>query len=70
MALVEQAVERGMLICVPIERFSPQLEPLRDNPRLAATEAVMVENINTERQSLGLETIDPLDHCWTRTEEP
>jgi len=57
-----------MLICVPIVRFSPSLEPFRDYPRLATVEAVMVENINIERQALGLEAVDPLTHCWNQAE--
>ena len=64
---LEHAVERGLLMCVPIARFSPLFEPLRDDPRLLAAEAAMVENINTERQTLGLEAIDPISHCWSHT---
>lgn len=54
-------------MCVPIARFSPLFEPLRGDPRLATAEAVMVENINDEREALGLEAIDPLKHCWDQT---
>jgi len=60
---LESAVGRGMLMCVPIARFSPLLEPLRGDPRLAAAEAVMVENINAEREALDLEPIDPVNQC-------
>ena len=67
MTQLEHAVERGMLMCVPIARFSPVFEPLRDDPRLAIAEAAMVANINIEREALGLEAIDSVDHCWNRT---
>ena len=36
-------------------------EPLRDDPRFIAAEAIMVDNINVEREALGLEPVDPLD---------
>jgi len=65
MTQLEHAIGRGMLMCVPIARFSPVFEPLRDNPRLAAAETLMVKNIDDERSALGLEAIDPLNHCWT-----
>ena len=67
MTQLEHAIERGLLMCVPIARFSPLFEPLRGDPRLATAEAVMVENINDEREALGLEVIDPLKHCWDQT---
>jgi tetratricopeptide (TPR) repeat protein len=67
MTQLEYAIERGMLMCVPIVRFSPILEPLRDDPRLATAEAVIIENINDEREALGLDAIDPLNHCWNQT---
>ena len=67
MTQLEHAVERGMLMCVPIARFSPLFEPLRDDPRLITAEAVMIENINTEREALGLDAIDPVNHCWNQT---
>jgi hypothetical protein len=63
-AQLEQAVSRGMLMCVPITRFSTPLEPLRGNPRLAAAEAVMTENIIAEREALDLDPIDPVGLCW------
>ncbi len=63
-ARLEQAVSRGMLMCVPITRFSTLLEPLRGNPRLAAAEAVMTENIIAEREALDLDAIDPVGLCW------
>jgi len=68
MTQLERSVERGMLSCIPIARFSPIFEPLRDDPRLAIVEAVMVENINIERQALGLDAVDPLTHCWNQAE--
>ena len=64
MAQLEKAVRHGMLMCVPITRFSVLLEPLHGDPRLAAAEVVMVENINAEREALSLGAIDLVDHCW------
>jgi len=63
-AQLDQAVSRGMLMCVPITRFSTLLEPLRGNLRLAAAEAVMSENIIAERKALDLDAIDPVGLCW------
>ena len=67
MTQLEYAIERGMQMCVPIARFSSLFEPLRGDPRLTAAEAAMVENINDEREALGMEAIDPLNHCWNQT---
>ena len=67
MTQLEYAIERGMLMCAPIVRFSPIFEPLYGDPRLATAEAVMIENINNERDALGLEAIDPFNHCWNQT---
>jgi hypothetical protein len=39
-------------------------EPLRDDPRMVAVEAVMVNNINVDREALGLEPTDPLNQFW------
>ncbi len=63
-AQLEQAVSHGMLMCVPMTRFSTLLEPLRGNARLAAAEAVMTENIIAEREALDLDAIDPVGLCW------
>ena len=63
-AQLEQAVSQGMLMCVPMTRFSTLLEPLRGNARLAAAEAVMTENIIAEREALDLDAIDPVGLCW------
>jgi len=57
---LEQAVERGWLGIVPIAANQPIFEPLQDNPRFIAVEAMLVENINIQREALGLESIDPL----------
>jgi len=58
---LEQAVERGWLGIVPIAANQPIFEPLQDHPRFIAVEAIMVENINIQREALGLESIDPLN---------
>ena len=60
MTQLEQAISRGMLTYAPIATHTPMFTPLKDDPRFLAAEAVMVENINAERESLGLEPIDPL----------
>jgi TolB-like protein/Tfp pilus assembly protein PilF len=64
---LEHAIDRGMLMCVPIANFSPIFEPLRDDPRLISAEAVMANKINDEREALGLEAVDPHNHCWNQT---
>ena len=58
---LERATERGMMGFTPIAADMPMFEPLSDDPRFVAVEAAMVENINVERESLGLEAIDPLN---------
>jgi tetratricopeptide (TPR) repeat protein len=55
---LEQALEKGWLGFVPIAVAHPVFEPLQDYPRFAAVEAAMVEKINVERESLGLEPVD------------
>ena len=61
MTQLEQAISRGMLTYAPIATQTPMFEPLRDDPRFIAVEAIMVDNINVEREALGLEPVDPLD---------
>ncbi len=58
---LEQAVERGWMGIVPIAANRPIFEPLQDHPRFIAAEAMMVENINIQREALGLEAVDPLN---------
>ena len=50
-----------MLVYAPLATQAPMFEPLRDDPRFVAVEAAMIENINAERQALGLDAIDPLN---------
>lgn len=61
---LEHAIKRGMLMCAPIAAYSPIFEPLHNDPRFAALKTVLVENINVEREILGLEAIDPTDQIW------
>ncbi len=58
---LEHAIERGMKSYAPIAADVPIFEPLRDDPRFVAVETTMVENINAEREALGLDSIDPLN---------
>jgi len=58
---LENAIDRGYRGYAPISRSIPMFQPLRDDPRFVAAEAVMIEKINVERESLGLEAIDPLN---------
>ena len=58
MSQLEQALEKGWLGFVPIAVDHPVFELLQDFPRFAAVEAAMVEKINVERESLGLEPVD------------
>ena len=55
---LEHAIDRGYRGYAPIATTTPMFEPLRDDPRFIAVEAVMVDNINVEREALGLEPID------------
>jgi tetratricopeptide (TPR) repeat protein len=55
---LEHAIDRGYRGYSPIATTTPMFEPLRDDPRFGAVEAVMVDNINVEREALGLEAID------------
>ena len=59
--LLKSAVDRGFQGFAPIATNIPIFEPLRDDPRFIALEAVMIGKINVEREALGLEAIDPLD---------
>ena len=58
---LKSAVDRGFQGFAPIATNIPIFEPLRDDPRFIALEAVMIEKINVEREALRLEAIDPLD---------
>ena len=58
---LEHAIDRGLRFYAPLATAVPMFKPLRDDPRFVAIEAVMVGNINIEREALGLEPIDPLN---------
>ncbi len=58
---LENAIERGFGGYQLFATYTPMFEPLRDDPRFVAVEAVMVDNINVEREALGLEATDPLN---------
>jgi tetratricopeptide (TPR) repeat protein len=58
---LERALERGWRGFAPVAAFVPIFEPISDDPRFIAVETAMVENINIEREALGLEPIDPLN---------
>jgi TolB-like protein len=59
-AQLEHAVDRGFQGYSPMATSIPMFEPLSDDPRFVAAEAHMIEEINVERQALGLEPIEPL----------
>jgi hypothetical protein len=61
---LEHAIERGFKDYAPIATSVPMFEPLREDPRFVAAEALMVEKINVEREALGLEPVDPLNQRW------
>ena len=55
---LERAVDRGYGGYELMATGTPMFEPLRDDPRFIAVETVMVDNINVEREALGLEPVD------------
>ena len=59
-----QAIDRGYQGFAPIASDSPIFEPLRDDPRFVAAEATMIANINRDRETLGLDAIDPYQQFW------
>ena len=61
---LEHAIDRGYQGYAPIATTTLMFEPMRDDPRFVAAEVVMIDNINVERQALGLEPIDPLNQFW------
>ena len=66
---LDRALESGMLMCSPIARIAPQFEPLRDDARLSTIEDAMIENINGQRQLLGLAPVELSNYCWAGVEE-
>ena len=61
---LEHAIDRGFQSYKLFVTLTPMFEPLRDDPRFVAAQAAMVENINVEREALGLEPVDPQDQRW------
>lgn len=61
---LQKSVERGLQTQAPLATLIPIFEPLRDDPRFIEIEEMMVENINEDRASLGLEPIDPYLEFW------
>ena len=58
---LENAIDRGLRSYALFPTYTPMFESLRDDSRFVAVEAVMVDNINVEREALGLEPVDPLN---------
>ena len=56
---LEHAVDRGFRGYELMATATPVFEPLRDDPRFIAVATLMVDNINVEREALGLEPVDP-----------
>jgi len=61
---LETAIDRGFQDYTPMVAHTPIFAPLQDDPRFIAAEAIMVENINVEREALGLEPVDLQDQRW------
>ena len=61
---LETAIDGGFQTYAPIATAVPMFEPLQDDPRFVALEAIMVDNINVDREALGLDPIDPLNQFW------
>jgi TolB-like protein len=56
-AYLEQAMERHFRPSVPLHEITPELEPLRGDPRYQALLARMNELLNGERAELGLDPV-------------
>ena len=61
---LEHAIDRGLRGYALFVTYTPMFEPLSDNPRFVAAEAIMVAKNNVEREALGLEPVDPLNQFW------
>ena len=61
---LENAIDRGLRSYALFPTYTPMFESLRDDSRFVAVEAVMVDNINVERDALGPEAIDPVNQFW------
>jgi len=61
---LQKTINRGFQSYLISATRTPMFEPLRDDPRFVAVQAVMVDNINVDRKALGLEPIDPLNQFW------
>ncbi len=61
---LEHAIDRGLRSYSLFVTYIPMFEPLSDNPRFVAVEAIMVAKNNVEREALGLEPVDPLNQFW------
>ena len=60
-AQLESSIDRGLRGYAFFVTYTLMFEPLRDDPRFVALGTVMVDNINVDREALGLEPIDPLN---------
>jgi tetratricopeptide (TPR) repeat protein len=58
---LQKAIDRGFQTYDMSATHTPMFEPLRDDPRFVAVQAVMVDNINADREALGLEPFDRLN---------
>jgi tetratricopeptide (TPR) repeat protein len=61
---LEKAIDRGFRSYAIFAMHTPMFKPLRDDPRFVAVQAVMVDNINADREALGLEPVDPFNQRW------
>ncbi len=61
---LQKAIDGGFQSYLVSATHTPMFEPLRDDPHFVAVQAVMVDNINADRESLGMETRDPVEQFW------
>jgi TolB-like protein/Tfp pilus assembly protein PilF len=57
MDYLDQAVALGFVTHTPISDFWQTMEPLKGDPRYESIQSRMIEHINRERQTLGLEPV-------------
>ena len=55
LASLAKATDSGLRAPVPLSKFTPAFESIAFDPRLAELEARLLDNVNRDREALGLE---------------